>query len=70
MESFLDTLASGMLVLQHAVVSHCKTFSFKTSLSLSNFFLFPEKKKGGNKKEERKGVRGVESEKEERRKSG
>lgn len=59
-----------MIVLQHAVVSHCKTFAIKMSLSLSNIFLFPEKKGGGDKKEERKGVRGVGSGKEERRKSG
>lgn len=46
---------------QHAVASHCKTFTVKTSLCLSNLFLFREKKgvREVDEKEEKGGQEGL-----------
>lgn len=60
MESVLDTLASGMIVLQHAVVSIAKLLLFKL-LSLSPTLFFSQKKKGrGQERREKRGKRGRE----------
>lgn len=43
----LDALASGRIVLQHAVVSYCKTTAVKTSPSPTSSFSQKKKKGGG-----------------------